>query len=162
MAKKPTPFTASAISLIEVKIIEGRVESHDLFDDSKVVAFDPDCSLRIFLGLKANLLRAELKVWVDTESEPSQPETHGHFHFVFLFLARELSKWVAEAEDNAMTMDPGLQNAIAAVSYSTARGILISRFQGTALQRFILPVINPNDLLEASSQPKTRLKGKSR
>lgn len=145
------------MALIDVKIVEGSVESHEEFELNRIIAFDPDCSLRIFLGLKAHLLKAELKIWVDTESEPSQAEAHGHFHFHFIYHVKALDQWIHEMENGDTNMDPGLQNAVASVSYSTARGILISRFQGTVFQRFVLPIINPNDLLEQSSKSKPRV-----
>lgn len=154
MVTKNPAFVADSVSLIEVRIVEGRVESHEEFESSRIKAFDPDCALKIFLDPKENLVRGDLKVWVDTESEPAQPEAHGHFHFNFYFFVADLQQWLQQAQDGATFMEPSLQNAIASVSYSTARGILISRFQGTAFSRFILPVINPNDLLERSTKPK--------
>jgi hypothetical protein len=48
-------------------------------------------------------------------------------------------------------LHPSLGNALASITYSTSRGILMTRFQGTALSDFILPVINPNNLLEKGS-----------
>jgi hypothetical protein len=158
MAKKFTAFTASSIVLQEVKILEARVESHEFFLTGNVSNFDPDCALRIFLGPVGDFLRAELKIWVDTESEPSQPEAHGHFHFNFYYTVDGLRAWVATSDDGEMILDFGLQNAIASVTYSTARGILISRFQGTAFQRFILPVVNPNELLLSSTPPRRKPK----
>ena len=51
-------------------------------------------------------------------------------------------------KDEIITVHPALGNALASITYSTSRGILMTRFQGTVLSDFILPVINPNDLLE--------------
>jgi hypothetical protein len=160
MAKKSNSFTASLVNLIEVRVIEGRVESHEEFDTSKITAYDPDCSLRLFVNIDHGFLRSDLKVWVNSESEPSQPEAHGHFHFIFLFSVKEIESWVSELENGSQSIDSALQNAIASVSYSTARGILLSRFQGTAFSRFILPVINPNDLLQSPVNLKQRANAK--
>jgi hypothetical protein len=41
----------------------------------------------------------------------------------------------------------GLGNALASITYSTTRGILMTGFQGTALCNFILPVKDPDELL---------------
>ena len=51
-------------------------------------------------------------------------------------------------KEEEITIDANLGNALASISYATSRGILMTRFQGTALEDFILPVIDPNDLLE--------------
>lgn len=156
MSTKNPTFVANSVSLIDVRIVVGRVESHEDFEAKHITAFAPDCALRIFLDLKENLVRADLKVWVDTESSPSQPEAHGHFHFNFYFRVADLEQWIHASSEGAAFMDAGLQNAVASVSYSTARGILLSRFQGTAFSRFILPVINPNDLLERTTKPRSK------
>ncbi|MNY64312.1 hypothetical protein D3C86_2014030 [compost metagenome] len=50
--------------------------------------------------------------------------------------------------DETITIHPALGNALASITYSTSRGILMTRFQGTVLSDFILPVIDPNSLLE--------------
>jgi hypothetical protein len=51
-------------------------------------------------------------------------------------------------EKNKISYDAALGNAIASIVYSTSRGILMSRFQGTVFADFILPVIDPNQLLD--------------
>ena len=56
---------------------------------------------------------------------------------------------MAKADKNdSIELDPGLGNALSSITYSTARGVLLTRLQGTALQNFVLPVINPNKLLQ--------------
>lgn len=54
----------------------------------------------------------------------------------------------------AVELHSTLANAVASISYSTSRGILLTRLQGTALQKFILPVIDPMSLLKAEEKPK--------
>ncbi|GAO27720.1 hypothetical protein JCM15548_14569 [Geofilum rubicundum JCM 15548] len=49
-----------------------------------------------------------------------------------------------------MDLHPDLGNALSSVTYSTSRGILLTKMQGTALQNFVLPIINPNKLLHSN------------
>jgi hypothetical protein len=48
-------------------------------------------------------------------------------------------------------MKPVLANSIAAISYSTSRGVLLMQIKGSALEKLILPIINPNELLKQLS-----------
>jgi hypothetical protein len=59
-----------------------------------------------------------------------------------------MAELAIETKPKHLEIHSGLANAIASISYSTARGIILSRFQGTALREFILPVIDPNSLLK--------------
>lgn len=148
-AKKKAPaLLASSIDMVEIKIVGGRLESNEEFDERKVAAFASDCSLRFFTGAEGDTLRGELKIWVETESDPLQVEAQGYFHLDFMFVIQDLQNWLPIDPNGERSIAPTLQNAIAAVSYSTARGMLISRFQGTVFQRFILPVIDPADLID--------------
>ena len=86
---------------------------------------------------------------VETKSEKQDgEEAIGAFSFVFVFHVDNIEELTKLEEDNTVTISPALGNALAAITYSTSRGILMTRFQGTALNNFILPVINPNKLIE--------------
>ena len=49
------------------------------------------------------------------------------------------------------TIDSQLGATIAGISYSTARGIVLERTNGTYFNGVILPVLNPRELLEEDS-----------
>lgn len=51
-----------------------------------------------------------------------------------------------DPNDGQIKVFQGLGNALASVTYSTTRGLVLGRLQGTSLEKFIMPVINPNDL----------------
>jgi hypothetical protein len=156
MAKKNNAFPASSLHMIDVRIVEARMHSHDSFEEGIVNAFNPHCTLQMHWNPEEKLLRTGLQISVETESSPSQPEAEGYYHFNFFYFVFNPTTWFYNGDDGELIIDAGLQEAVAAVSYSTARGILISRFQGTAFQRFILPIINPNDLLERRRKSKTK------
>lgn len=156
MAKTSKSFPASALTLLKVKIIEGIVESPEDFDEEAVALFDPECALEVSRDGKGEMLRADLKVWVNSESAPAQHEAHGHYHFHFFYAVAEPERWLLEDPKAGLLIDGGLLNAIAAVSYSTARGILLGRFQGTVFQRFILPVIDTSEIVEQPQLPKPK------
>lgn len=100
-------------------------------------------------NLSDNLVKADLLFSVETESSQEQEEASGCFKLSFIFYVSNLDELVVSLpETGSLQINPSLGNAIASISYSTSRGILMTRFNGTALSNFILPVINPNDLLK--------------
>ena len=62
-------------------------------------------------------------------------------------LRENLEELASSKKNKRLHLNPALTNAISSVTYSTSRGILLTRLQGTALQNFVLPIINPNNLL---------------
>ncbi len=85
---------------------------------------------------------------VNTESQDKDSDTaRGLFELNFVYHIENLSELV-EQKDQQVTIDAGLSNALASITYSTTRGILMTRFQGTSLANFILPVIDPNRLAQ--------------
>ena len=96
--------------------------------------------------------KADFSVNVETKSKEAYiEEAIGAFSFVYVFYVDNIEELTTLEKDLTVTLHPSLGNALASITYSTSRGILMTRFQGTALSDFILPVINPNNLLEKGS-----------
>ncbi len=70
------------------------------------------------------------------------------FHFVYVFHVENLQELAIPDENKGISLNGGLGNALASITYSTSRGILLTRLKGTGLENFILPVIDPNSLLK--------------
>jgi len=66
---------------------------------------------------------------------------------VFVYHIENLNELANPDDKKLIQLHPALANALSSVTYSTSRGILLTRLQGTALQNFVLPIINPNKLL---------------
>ena len=74
----------------------------------------------------------------------------GRFILQFFFLVKDLNRWLNHTEENGVVVEGILASTLAGISYSTARGILLTRFQGTAFQNVILPIISPMQMVGAS------------
>lgn len=140
------------IQILDFKIIEGRIESPFEFDIEKVTGHNFHVDFETAFNVENKLVKADFKVSVATLSEDKKSlEAKGEFHFVFVFTIEnmeELVKINQKDKPPKISVDSSLGNALASISYSTSRGVLMTRFQGTSLDSFILPVINPNDLLK--------------
>lgn len=140
------------IHLLEFKIIKGAIESPFEFDSSRVEGHKFDLDFDLSFNLVDKLAKADFQVNVESKSKnENKIEAQGSFHFVYVFHIENINDLVDEKDDKTIDLSGALGNALASITYSTSRGILMTRFQGTALDAFILPIINPNSLLKSES-----------
>lgn len=94
----------------------------------------------IFLKIKAVNERGEI---IDASAE---------YQIEYHFTIENLNDFV-EYQDNGenFTVSPTIGATIAGIAYSTSRGIVFDRTQGTDFNGVILPVINPSHLLDQDS-----------
>jgi hypothetical protein len=136
------------IHLLDFHIVKGQIDSPLDFDSSGIDGYNSTCDFELGFSMSENLVKADFKASVKTTSgDKNGIEAAGLFHFVYVFRVENLNELVQQGEDKKLTINGGLGNALASITYSTSRGVLMTRFQGTELKDFILPVINPNDLL---------------
>jgi hypothetical protein len=141
-------FDPEKVTLIDFKMIKGQVDTPENFDISKVVGHQLDNSLQLGFNLDDKLAKADFTVSVKTDSKgENESEATGNFHLIFIYRIENLEELATPEKNKRLNLNPGLANALSSVTYSTSRGILLTRLQGTALQNFVLPIINPNNLL---------------
>lgn len=141
-------FNADKISIVEFKLLKGQVNTPDDFAIENVEGHHLENSLELGFNIQDKLVKADFFTNITTESNGNNDsEATGNFHLMFIFYVENLDELAIPDKNNLLNLNPQLGNAISSVTYSTSRGILITRLQGTALQNFILPVINPNQLL---------------
>jgi len=141
-------FDPEKIVLIDFKMIKGQIDTPENFDISKVVGHQLDNSLQLSFNLEDKLAKADFTISVKTDSRgDNEYEACGNFHLIFIYRIENLEELAIQEKNKRLNLNPGLANALSSVSYSTSRGILITRLQGTALKNFVLPIINPNKLL---------------
>ncbi len=141
-------FDPEKITLVDFKMIKGQVDTPENFDISKVVGHQLDNSLQLGFNLEDKLAKADFTVSIKTDSKgENDSEATGNFHLIFIYRIENLEELAISEKNDRLILNPGLANALSSVTYSTSRGILLIRLQGTALQNFVLPIINPNKLL---------------
>ena|SRR5690606_5753984 len=142
-------FDPEKIALIEFKMIKGQVDTPENFDISKVVGHQLDNSLQLGFNHDDKLAKADFTISVKTDSKgENEVEATGNFHLIFIYRIENLEELATPKKNKRLNLHPGLANALSSVTYSTSRGILLTRLQGTALQKFALPIIYPNKLLQ--------------
>lgn len=148
MEQQDNLFDASKLQMVEVKYMLGQIEVPEEFDEDFIVNFETESSLNVGFNLETNQAKADYMLKMKTKSKAdNKTEASGNFHFVFFYKISNLSELTNLHEDDTLNIDVNLANALSAISYSTSRGILLTRLQGSAFSKFILPIIDPTSLL---------------
>jgi hypothetical protein len=148
MPDKIRLFDPEKISIIDFKLVKGQIDTSEAIENTGIEGYHVDNGLQLGFNLEDKLIKADFTIQIKTKSKGKVPnESSGSFHLVFIYKVDNLNELAIPTSDNLLKLDPDLGNALSAITYSTARGILLTRLQGTAFQDFILPIINPNNLL---------------
>lgn len=145
-------FDPEQMEMIEYKLLKGQIDAPEDFDQAVIERHESSTSLELGFNLEESLVRVIISTDIKTNSNKvNLQEATGNFHLAYVYKVQNLHEW---AQDNGegIVCDPILANALSTSSYSTSRGILLTRLQGTALSQFILPVVNPKRLLEGDKE----------
>ncbi len=141
-------FDPHKIHLVKVDIIKCHIDSPFEFSPDKIKGHEFNMDFDLGFNLEDKLIKADFKLDVASKSEGGNiEEATGKFNFTFIFNIENLNELAILEKDSHMNLNGNLGNALASITYSTTRGILFTRLKGTALENFILPVIDPNELI---------------
>ena len=140
------------ITMREFRLVKGQIDSPFDFRISNIKSFNYTVDFKTSFNFEENLVKADFTIDIASVSNEPTTEATCTYHFVFLFHVSDLKENAEIQENNTVDWNPFLANAIASITYSTSRGILMSRFQGTVMKDFILPVVDPNTLWDRQRQ----------
>lgn len=136
------------IHLLEFRLIKGQIDSPFDFKMDKIEDYELKVEFEMGFNHEEKLVRSDFNINVTTKSvDQVTEEARASYQFAFVFNVENLEELVT-TDENGLKVSSNLGNAIASITYSTSRGILLSRFMGTVMQDFMLPVISPNELLK--------------
>ncbi len=97
---------------------------------------------------QAKACKVILTIDLFKEHEVTEKEIKANFTIEFLLEVENIDDFIFQKSAEEFQLDSRLGSAIMGIVYSTARGIILTRTAGTALQGTILPVIDPSGLLK--------------
>ena len=104
------------------------------------------------LNLDEKIVGLKHTIYIDTLNKKQEElEIRASYTHEFIFRVDNLQDFVDSPEENEEkeeNIDPILLGTLAGIAYSTVRGIVMNRTQGTALNAVILPVIDPKKLTD--------------
>ena len=147
---KKSHFHPEKLTIIEYRVLKGHVEASAEFNDDIELGYKITQSLELGFNLEAKLAKCELTFNIDTISKPlDQKEAKGTYQIFFIFKVDNFDDLVHQKSiDLPIDVDAVLAQHLAAISYSTSRGILLTKLMGTPFDKFMLPIVDPKNLLE--------------
>lgn len=142
MSKNDPQIVPGKLNLKAVHIEKAAVEHPEGFDTLELSGFTQNVSQDVALKLQDELYRLRITFQVVTKMKQDSPAASGAFSLLVYFQVEDLKDWVID-EDQKEHIHQMLATTLFSIAYSTARGILLTRFQGTVFSNFVLPIINP-------------------
>ena len=143
-------FDPNKVEIIDFKITKGRIDAPFEFDSTSIENFETTMSFHPSFDVENALVRVDMGFEITTNSTANQVEAKAEFNFVYIFKIENLRLLIEMNKKKIVSVNENLTLAIAAIAFSTSRGILMTRLQGTALENYILKIIAPEELLTQS------------
>jgi hypothetical protein len=142
---KKSVVIANKIQMVDFSILATSLRSVLSVNPDDVESHSLNIGYETQFNLGDKMVKSDIKVEVSAVIDGKEVGS-GHFELVFIYHVENLDELALE-NGGKIKVNGGLSNTLASITYSTTRGILMTRFQGTVLKNFILPIINPNELV---------------
>ncbi|MBI2284193.1 MAG: hypothetical protein HYU71_10825 [Bacteroidetes bacterium] len=148
---------ASKIQILDIKTLQGQITSEENVDTALLGGQSFEFNVTTGLNPDENIIGLKLKVDIQaTDVEGNPIRISGSYTHEVVFSVENLSDFI-EVKDvngvNEYVVDVVLGATLAGIIYSTVRGIIFTRTQGTSLGAVVLPVIDPLRLIQENQSP---------
>lgn len=120
--------------------------SKEYFDHQYALA-DKELRLSVAQSTKHNLDKKSFKISLSVFLE-YEGQKIADYLYDFIFHVENLDEYVREKNDKPL-FSGTLISTLLTIAYSTLRGVFYTKLADTPLKDFILPVVNPNELLRS-------------
>lgn len=142
------------LSLLKVTVFKAHLEANEAYRDTPKpinefavetatdLAFnfnDKLCRFRLFLKFSA----------LDNDKNPLG--LNAEYGIEFHYHIDNMNDYLIHKEGNEVQVDTRLGTTLCAISYSTARGIILVRMQGTYFEGAILPIVDAGQIINNGS-----------
>ncbi len=140
---------ATKMHMLSVKTLKGNIESPPGIDPIHVKSHSFNFLLGHGLDLEQKLVGLELQIDIEALGKTDEPlGIKGSYTHEIVFRVENLEDFVERAEPvEESEVDFVLMATLVGIAYSTVRGIIFSRTQGTSLGTIILPVVDPKRIM---------------
>lgn len=142
---------AEKIQLLYIRTLSGNIDAAAEIDINSIAGHQFNYELQTGLNVEDNVIGLQLVVGIEATDKSDTPiNVKGSYTHEIVFKIENLADFLdkVETEDKPQyNIDGGLGSTLVSIAYSTVRGIIFTRTQGTSLGSVILPVIDPKKLM---------------
>jgi len=138
------------ITILSIKIFKSNISATDEYMNDPVKPAGTE--INVGQNTAFNLEKKNIRIRLIVKLEAKKNETEslgltGEYVLEFHFHIDDLEQFIIKKDDKKY-IDSKLGGTLNGIVYSTARGIIYERTAATAFEGVVLPVIDPNLLLE--------------
>ena len=144
-------IVADKIIVQSIKVLGGNITAEPGIDVSKIDSYEVKYGIADHANIQEKKFQFRLSVYIEAvDRENKQIGARGEYHIEFIFFVANVEYYIQNIEEETKTIffHPALLHTLLSIVYSTSRGIILSRTQGTSIDSVILPVVDTNDLLQ--------------
>lgn len=138
------------ISVFDIKVFKSNTDTSEDYMNKPERPNGIDFKIGQNTALNIEKKNIRLRINIILQAKKNEKENlglKGAFGIEFHFHIEDLEQYLVDQEGKKL-IDGKLGGTLSGIAYSTARGIVYERTRGTFLEGFLLPVINPNTLLD--------------
>jgi len=142
------------IHLHALKVYKTHVDaSNDYIDNpSEIKNISVQYAQKSSFNFKKKAIRIRLETLMQAVNDDDEEiGLNAEYGIEFHFIIENLDEYIEE-DEKTKTINGTLGGTLMGIVYSTARGIVFDRTQGTHFKGVILPVIDPKELISNKSQ----------
>jgi hypothetical protein len=146
---------AEKIHILNIRTLKGSIDASTEINTEKIVGHQFNFELSTGLNPDEKIVGLQLVVDINAvDKDDKSLSVHGSYTHEILFRVENLLDFL-EPRDGGFVIDGILGSTLISIAYSTVRGIIFTRTQGTSLGLVILPVIDPKILMgiELNEEP---------
>lgn len=145
------------IKIISIRTLKGNINSDDDDIDPDPKNYEIECTSEIASNLKESLIRIIFKIDIHIlNNEGKKSATTGSYTNEFIFEIEGIGDFVKSRDSGEVDINQELGTTLLSLAFSTSRGMIYTRTQGTVLDGIILPVIDPSSLQKTFSSPQLK------
>lgn len=148
MKKDEPEYPIEKIKLISIGLIKGNVTSPENFNPKLIKGYSVSSSIKFSSIPEEKLVKSAILISVTTDSKTKKGgEAAGEFLYEFIYHVENLEMVSRDSAENGVELQAAFGEMLASITYSTSRGLLISKLQDSPLKGFILPFIDLRTLI---------------
>ena len=152
MKKAKNHIDPDKIKVVNIKTVKGNIDS-TADSTPKIGGYEFKFGLKSGLDIEKKYVGLHLLIEIEAKDDADNNiGIHGSYTHEIVFKVENLDDFVTHGTpdpDNtdALFLDGGIGSTLVSIAYSTIRGIIYNRTQGTSLGTVILPIIDPKKLI---------------
>ncbi len=149
-----TSIDIDKLSLLKITVFKAHLEASEAFRDApkSINEFAVETATDSAFNFKEKLCRFRLFLKFAAQDKEMQAlGLDAEYGIEFHYHIANLNDYLIHKEGNEVEVDSKLGITLCGVSYSTARGIILERMQGTWFDGVILPIVDASQIITSES-----------